>query len=382
MTHNPVAPEESVSTRPEAKPQRREIELDFIRGIAILMVVDFHSSATLLWPFLRLGWTHFGASGVDIFFVLSGFLVGGLLLKEWKVRGSINIKRFLIRRGLKIWPQYYIFLIASLVTGRHTIRFLWGNFLNIQNYTGGIAHTWTLAVEEHAYLLLMVLLFCAASFKLSWRTAFWMLTALAVFSIGRSFWISYLYHVNGYTFTFTRLHGILFGVLLAMLFHFAPETFQRVQNMRSLWFAVIVGTLIYLRFPGHLEWAPPTAVLLADLSGVALFLLLYRNSPNHSWLYRGVAWIGVYSYGIYLWHVSAAASVFSLTHRLWPTHEATTNRILSPIAGILLGIFMTRLIEFPTLALRDKLFPRPVDSAAGIPAIKEPQLAVATPSPE
>lgn len=382
MKHSPVTPEESVSTRPEAKPQRREIELDFIRGIAILMVVDYHSSSTLIWPFLRLGWTSFGAFGVDIFFVLSGFLVGGLLLKEWKIRGNINIKRFLIRRGLKIWPQYYIFLIASLLTGRHTIQYLWGNFLNIQNYTGGIAHTWTLAVEEHAYLLLMTLLFLAASFKLHWRTVFCIVAALATFTIGRSFWIACFYHMNGYTFTFTRLHGILFGVLLAMLFHFAPKTFHQVQNMRPLWMAVIVATLIYFRFPGHRVWAPPMQVLFADLSGVALFLLLYRNNPNHSWLYRAVAWIGVYSYGIYLWHVSTSASIYSLTHRVWPAHEAIANRIIAPLAGILIGILMTRLIEFPTLALRDKFFPRLVDSAAGVPAIKEFPLVAATPSAE
>ncbi|MEZ2348710.1 acyltransferase family protein [Terriglobus sp. RCC_193] len=382
MKHSPVIPEESVSLRPETKPQRREIELDFIRGIAILMVVDFHSSYILFWPFLRLGWPAFGTAGVDIFFVLSGFLVGGLLLKEWKVRGNINIKRFLVRRGLKIWPQYYIFLIASLLTGRHTFRFLLGNFLNIQNYMGGIAHTWTLAVEEHAYLLLMTLLFLAASFKLQWRTVFCIVAALAAFTIGRSFWISCVYHVDSYTFTFTRLHGILFGVLLAMLFHFAPKTFSRVQNMRPLWIAVISLTLLFFRLSIHQAWAPPLWTLLADLSGVALFLLLYRPGHRHSWLYRAVAWIGVYSYGIYLWHVSTSTSIYSLTHRFWPAHEAAANRILAPIAGILVGILMTRLIEFPTLALRDKFFPRLVDSAAGVPAVKEPPLAIATPSPE
>lgn len=372
MSSNPLTPVESVSKSPEAKPQRREIELDFIRGIAILMVVDFHSYPTLMWPFVRLGWKNFGASGVDIFFVLSGFLVGGLLLKEWKVRGNINIKRFLIRRGLKIWPQYYIFLIAALITGRHGWQRLWGNFLNIQNYTGGIAHTWTLAVEEHAYLLLMLLLFAAAARKLAWRTVFYIVAALATFTIAHSFWLACVQHGNGFTFTFTRLHGILFGVLIAMLFHFAPTTFERMRNRNALWIAVVVGTLLYFRLPSGAAWFNPVSWLLSDVCGIAVFFLLYRHRPNHSWLYRAIAWIGVYSYGIYLWHISVIAPIHSLTHRLIPAHEFLANRILCPVTGILLGILMTRLIEFPTLALRDKFFPRLVDSAAGTPAVKEP----------
>ena len=97
------------------KPLKREIELDFVRGVAILMVIDFHSPMGILfYPFRLMGFKHFGWAGVDVFFVLSGFLVGGLLVKEWKVRGRIDSKRFLIRRGFKIWPQYYFFILLML----------------------------------------------------------------------------------------------------------------------------------------------------------------------------------------------------------------------------------------------------------------------------
>src|ERR1700733_8613286 len=100
----------------QRKPPKREIELDFIRGIAILMVIDFHGARTfLLAPFAWMGFANFGWAGVDVFFVLSGFLVGGLLVKEWKLFGRINSKQFLIRRGFKIWPQYYFFLILMLL---------------------------------------------------------------------------------------------------------------------------------------------------------------------------------------------------------------------------------------------------------------------------
>lgn len=133
----------------------REIELDFLRGLAILLVLDYH--APVRWmtaPFHWLGFPNFGWVGVDLFFVLSGFLVGGLLIKEWRTQGRVDSRRFLLRRSFKIWPQYYVFLAVMLVTGHRNWHELRGNLLNLQNYLGGVPHTWSLAVEEHAYLLL------------------------------------------------------------------------------------------------------------------------------------------------------------------------------------------------------------------------------------
>src|SRR5450631_242134 len=86
----------------------RTRELDFVRGIAILMVMSFHfEQAPQNHPILRalqMPGKMIGQTGVDVFFVLSGFLVGGLLLKEYKLTGSLQMKRFLLRRCLKIWP--------------------------------------------------------------------------------------------------------------------------------------------------------------------------------------------------------------------------------------------------------------------------------------
>ncbi|MGC1383685.1 MAG: acyltransferase, partial [Candidatus Acidiferrales bacterium] len=99
----------SITTTPG--PQFRMRELDFLRGIAILMVMAYHfEQAPADHPILRAIQTPgkmLGQTGVDVFFVLSGFLVGGLLLKEYKITGKLRTKRFLLRRGLKIWPAYY-----------------------------------------------------------------------------------------------------------------------------------------------------------------------------------------------------------------------------------------------------------------------------------
>jgi peptidoglycan/LPS O-acetylase OafA/YrhL len=119
--------------------------------------------------------------------VLSGFLVGGLLLKEWKHGQRIDVRRFLIRRGFKIWPAYFVylgfiifcFLWRSPPEARRSIWVAMApNFFHLQNYIPTLAfHTWTLAVEEHFYLLLPASLFLLASGELGKRGA--LLAAIA-----------------------------------------------------------------------------------------------------------------------------------------------------------------------------------------------------------
>jgi peptidoglycan/LPS O-acetylase OafA/YrhL len=353
------------------KPFKREIELDFIRGIAIIMVLDYHSFglATLSYPFTALGFPLFGWAGVDVFFVLSGFLVGGLLVKEWKLSSRIDSKRFLIRRGFKIWPQYYVFILFNLLAGHRTIRDLAGNLLNIQNYIGGIAHTWSLAVEEHAYLFIVLCLGIAAYRKVRMRSLFLYFAAMIVVVSVLRLILSH----QGLSIIFqthTRIDGILYGVLLAILYHYVPETFHRVQNLVWVWLAVLVGALAFFRFAPTTWWSNSIQYDCANLLGVALLMLLYRHREGgrHWGLYRFVAWIGVYSYGIYLWHVSVVSPSVMIGARLPDWMLPVWSRAAPPILGILVGIVFTKMVEFPALKLRDRLFPRKVDSAVGIPA--------------
>jgi peptidoglycan/LPS O-acetylase OafA/YrhL len=183
---------------------------------------------------------HFGAAGVDIFFVLSGFLVGGLLVKEWRVKGRIDGKSFLVRRSLKIWPQYYVFLLLVIASGHRSVHALWGNLLNIQNYAGGIAHTWSLAVEEHAYLLILLILAVAARWKARMRSVF---LFLGVLSIGIELLRLYLASrfIPVFYPTHTRVDAIFYGVMLAILYHYAPETFHRVQRWTWLWVGMLAA---------------------------------------------------------------------------------------------------------------------------------------------
>jgi peptidoglycan/LPS O-acetylase OafA/YrhL len=356
------------------KSLHREIELDFVRGIAILLVMDFHTPGSPFRPmFMGLGYSdHIGWIGVDIFFVLSGFLVGGLLMKEWKVRRGIDGKRFLIRRGFKIWPQYYLFLAVLLITGHDRISFLWGNLLNIQNYVGGIAHTWSLAVEEHCYLLLTLCMVVAARRRSSIRNLFIFLLAICLLEIP----FRYLLLSTGHLVflpTHARLDSIGWGVLLAMLFHFAPERFDHLRAQTWLWWLCIVVALLDLRLKSVPGWFLATQHDAATLFAISLLFLLYRPLPEgrtHGWPYRAVAWIGLYSYGIYLWHISTIEPTQNLL-RHFPWMPALLVAALIRCAEIGIGVATTRLCEFPMLRLRDRIFPRRVDTPVGPPALEE-----------
>ena len=138
----------------------RNFNLDALRGIAIMLVVLFHLDV----PVFRTG----GWIGVDLFFVLSGFLISGLLFREWTTTGTINIPRFYIRRGFKIYPPFYVLLAVTVAVNLVapgipsfpvTVRTAFAEATFTQNYFQGIwGQTWSLAVEEHFYLLLPVVL--------------------------------------------------------------------------------------------------------------------------------------------------------------------------------------------------------------------------------
>jgi peptidoglycan/LPS O-acetylase OafA/YrhL len=127
--------------------------LDVLRSAAILLVFTGHfvgvfqtSPAVRNFPVFRWGWT-----GVDLFFVLSGLLIGSQLWKELDRNGRIHVGHFLLRRGLRIWPLYYSFVIlaaAGVFFGKN-ISVIWSDALFLSNYfPGRVSGGWSLSTEE------------------------------------------------------------------------------------------------------------------------------------------------------------------------------------------------------------------------------------------
>ncbi len=346
---------------------KRVDQLDFVRGLAILTVMEFHFktvpthnplAVAFEWLLKRCGWV-----GVDLFFVLSGFLVGGLLVQELLKSEHIQIRRFLVRRAFKIWPAYYAYLLVQVVARKHPLHtFFWQNFLNIQNYAGTtLDHTWSLAVEEHFYLLLPPLLLWL--YKRAPSRIPMVLASICFAVLLERIVIVYgLGWGNPGLKTHARIDSLLFGVMLSWFFYTNRPAFDRFLRRKLLLCAVTLTGLAFIVWQSGADSLPMASVgyTLNYLSLGSLLLLIYsyRGRFTKSALYQAIRWIGIYSYGIYLWHLSVREPIaHAVTHL--PVGVRWTALFLGQYAAaIALGVLMTKLVEFPMLRAREHLFPR------------------------
>jgi peptidoglycan/LPS O-acetylase OafA/YrhL len=361
-------PEASLRAPRVTKAPGRVIQLDFVRGIAILAVMAYHfhtvpvhNPAARVFDFAskRIGWI-----GVDLFFVLSGFLVGGLLVQELLKTDTVRVKRFLLRRMMKIWPAYYVYLLFQIVIRRHPLgSFAWQNILNVQNYAGtSLDHTWSLAVEEHFYLALpplLVLLYRTR--RLRERIVPILLACCALVLCGRIVSVYWLHSGDPQWKTHARIDSLLFGVLLSWIFYTDRQRFDRWIKHRlllSLPILLVIGFGLYEGRHTTLMWSFGYTFIYLAMGALLLLSYGYEGRVTRSFLYRLIAAIGVYSYGIYLWHLSVRDPLSKICSHL-PTYSRWGALLVSQyLAAIILGVLTTKAVEFPMLRLRDRLFPR------------------------
>jgi peptidoglycan/LPS O-acetylase OafA/YrhL len=356
--------------RPEGGPPAgaRRLDLDVVRGVAIVLALGWHFSReasgnavvdALQWPGHVFGW-----AGVDLFFVLSGFLMGQLVLKERARTGGFDGRRFTVRRLLRLWPVLYVFLAVHAVLGNEPVgSYLWQNALHVQNYAGtSLAHLWSLAVEEHFYLLLAVLFPLFARRRGSVRPLVGVLVAVLVGSLAlRGYGVlTGVSEVQLQWRTHFRMDALAAGVLLAVLRVHAPAAFDRlVQRRWPLAVATIAGGA-FLATVGKIGALGSTlGFTVAYLTGAAFLLLLHGAAwvPRAGWLTRPVAALGRYSYGIYIWHVFAAELALGLLPGLEYGSFGPTAQAVKFGAAICAGVLTTVLIERPVMRLRDRIVP-------------------------
>lgn len=352
--------------------RNRTIELDFLRGIAIIAVMGyhFHTVATgfRVIPIIQYPFTHFGREGVNLFFTLSGFLVGGLLLRQYASTGVIDARRFIVRRIFKIWPAYYVLIAFHMVAGRHPLStFAVQNLTHLQNYLGtSISQTWSLAVEEHFYLLLPALLLLFARWKLRANAILAMLglICLAVL-IGRSIVVANGGLDAAFFQTQYRIDSLLAGVMLAAVYWMKPDLYRRLAQKKGMLLAIVGFLVAWLAFATRHDALDESIGYTIQSAGyVALIVLMleHTGAMARMWLFRAIAWVGVYSYGIYLWHSIAFAPADVLIAKTsalgLPALVIWALALAFQIAiAISAGYITTRLVEFPFLLLRNALFP-------------------------
>jgi peptidoglycan/LPS O-acetylase OafA/YrhL len=358
--------------KPSALPaSTRSAVLDTFRAVAVLMVLGRHllnvnrGMSPALSDILS-RWQMFGWMGVDLFFVLSGFLVSGLLFSEHQQHGTLQPWRFLGRRGFKIYPGFYLLLVVTWFwVGDQVPRI---NFLYeavfLQNYKGMVwNHTWSLAVEEHFYFGLTALLWGLARFR-EGGNPFRDLPRICVAILALVFALrlrEYSLHPRGYLLlpTHYRIDALLFGVLLAYYWAYERPRFARWvrQSMRLLVFASGIFLLPAFIFRVEDSFIVNTIGLTLNYLGfggltmAALVTFQERPIPR---IFLPLAKMGYFSYSIYLWH----SAVAFLTARHLPPHIGWPATIAVYLVGsVLLGVAAAKLIEIPFLRLRERLLP-------------------------
>jgi peptidoglycan/LPS O-acetylase OafA/YrhL len=325
---------------------RRNQSLDVLRGVAVLLVIANHYP---YYTLAKVGWI-----GVDLFFVLSGFLISGLLYTELLSQGSISLGRFFVRRGLKIYPAFYFFLgLTALMSPgiRHSGHLLTEAFF-LQSYLPRVwGHTWSLAIEEHFYIMLPLLLIV-----LNRRNWLRYIPAISVslilgclaMRIGTGVISSNLEAVHFRT--HLRMDALFAGVMLGYLYHLRRDQFRAM----SRWWVGPAG--VFFLLPSLMvsilsNRNDPFVFSVLCTFNLAGFALIVLWSVTRTYVRCGpLEEIGRYSYSIYLWHVLVSA----LWHN-WPATFLTFWADL--VSSLAVGVAMALMVEAPTLHLRDKFFP-------------------------
>lgn len=364
--------------------------LDFLRGLAVLLVLFRHLPNETSGPlhFVQaIGWT-----GVDLFFVLSGFLISGLLFNEFDRTGKLDVKRFWLRRGMKIWPSYFLtYGLAMLATVIWTGDFgllisRAPNYVFVQNYMDPAirwTHSWSIAIEEHFYFGLPLLLLFLAPRKFKSLPQMALLVCVTVL-LARIvlFFLTDLKWPNFYYPSHLRIDSLSFGVLLGYLYQYQRELFRRIGRF-WLYFVCAVP-LLALAYVFPLETSA-----FSYTAGFTVFYLMFgglvlaaRVHPNFgsSGPPRLLEWMGIYSYTIYLAHSVIYELPGSSTLRLAVISRfgKAGDQLFFLASSVLLGVIISHLIERPFLRLRAKWLPSSPRSA---PAEEQTHIILVDPLP-
>jgi len=347
---------------------RRIHQLDAVRGIAVLLVLVHNTDN---YPTLHLGWiATYGWMGVDLFFVLSGFLITGILLDSRSSDGYF--RDFYARRCLRIWPLYYAALVFMFVV----VPFLhpaeranifgvrsgpwWSYLIFLQNFLvpvptnalGLLGVTWSLAVEEQFYLIWpLIVRFCSVE----------QIRRIAFIVICVSPWIRlYLsrHAVIIYSNSFCRLDGLMAGALLATAVR--SKRFDQARFLGLAWITLGISTGLTLLLEAlQQRWLVFSFVALAAVSLIYLALFSQATYLQRILANRFLVYTGTISYGIYLLAKIPVDVVKVLRLDQYPLLAFT----ITVCGAYVLAIITWNFLERPFLRLKHHFESRPVQRA-------------------
>jgi len=322
----------------------------------------------------------FGWTGVDLFFVLSGFLISSQLFSQIKKRGNISYKEFFLKRFFRIIPAFLavvsIYICFPSFHEKESLPPLWKFLTFTQNlgldiqHAGTFSHAWSLCVEEHFYFLFPIILLLLISTKF-FKRAYWLIILLFVLGFlirnyswhnfyvpnidkenSWMFWYKYIYYP-----TYNRLDGLLAGVSIAALYQFLPNTFSKISNFGNLLVLFSLITLTGAYFLCYEERSYYATVfgfpLVAIGYGLMVIAAISPTSFLYKWNSKTTTFIATLSFAIYLTH----KGVIHITQKIFNTVDENSNAMLliCIVSCLLVALLLNLLIEKPFMKLRDKI---------------------------
>ncbi len=375
LSKKPIYPDE----------HQKIVGLDLLRAFAISFVFLYHYSGIFQHPAWIRDLTGFGWTGVDLFFVLSGYLISSQLFKEIITQRRILYRQFFLKRIFRIIPGYlFIVAIYFLLPGfreREAPAPLWKFLTFTQNLgldlrtQGTFSHAWSLCIEEQFYLFLPLLLGLLLYFRAQSKGAlvllFFFLAGIAarlfawqvyVIPHGHNndfiiYWYKWIYYP-----TYARLDGLLVGVTIAAISNFRPQLMKRILARPIL---LIVGALFVLTTAYLLcedqdsFWASIAGFpLIAIGYGLLLMSVLRWKVESWRWMIRPIIFIATLSYAIYLSHKIVIHLTQEQLGRLGIDKTGNLMLVCCITASIVVAWGMHRLIERPALFARKWLLNR------------------------
>lgn len=318
-------------------------QFDYLRGVAVLLVMLFHASHDVQ-SFPMASYTAFGWAGVDLFFVLSGFLITGILLDTRdRTRYFTN---FYARRVLRIWPLYFallgvMFLAVRLLVPRwgesamQNAKPAWAFVLFLQNLvigprlTGPLGPTWSLAIEEQFYFVWPLLIYIVSR-KAMQRIAAAIVICSPLLRLGLGIGHA---HISLYYNTLTRLDGLAVGSFLAIWLRDAEA--GTVKRWALAVLPISLACAVFLTK----SWIDYSMIAIASGAIVSLsFFFTFKN--------RFVLYTGRISYGLYLIHMAAFGVATKPELRRYYPRSPVLNDVTYLIVGAVLTYAIASLSWF------------------------------------
>jgi peptidoglycan/LPS O-acetylase OafA/YrhL len=309
-------------TTPKEKTLHYIKGLDGLRALAVLAVIAYH---------LNIPYSAGGFLGVTVFFVLSGYLITSLLVSEWEQTQKINLRQFWIRRGKRLLPAMFLLLIVlniitpllrpELITNlrQDTIAatFYYSNwhyiFQELSYFEAFekpslLTHFWSLAIEEQFYIFWAVIILFFLKIVKSRKAIFLLILVVSIVS---AVWMKILHDPNldpsrVYYGTDTRIFSLLIGASFAVITPKQAATHLKkwlFESMATIGLAIFIFMVFYTNQYDSFLYEGGMALLSLATAGLVLSLAASPNLAINKILeWKPLKWIGIRSYGIYLWH--------------------------------------------------------------------------------